>query len=128
MLWATFGIASRMGFNFHNTYISNAVEIGIIGLAIQVALLYGAWLGVLVWALRAPRPENAFLASFLTMVICASFGEVSVFFQFSVTSIIVLCALVYAMEARRTRRRQDSITATDTPRGRIPLQELPRPF
>jgi exopolysaccharide production protein ExoQ len=128
MLWATFGIASRMGFNFHNTYISNAVEIGIVGLAIQLVLLYGAWFGVLAWALRTPRPESAFPASFLTMVICASFGEVSVFFQFSVTSIIVICALVYAMEAGRARRRQTSPAAIGATRGRIPLQQLPRPF
>jgi exopolysaccharide production protein ExoQ len=104
MLWAAFGIASRMGFNFHNTYISNAVEIGFVGLAIQLVLLYGAWIALLLWSLRSPRPETAFLTSFVTLVICASFGEVAVFFQFSVTSVIVVCALVYALQARETRR------------------------
>ena len=29
-LWAMFGVPSGAGFNFHNTYISNAVEIGLI--------------------------------------------------------------------------------------------------
>ena len=106
MLWASFGIASREGFNFHNTYISNAVEIGIVGLAIQVLMLYGAWVGTLVWALRAPGPDNAFLAGFLTLVICASFGEVAVFFQFSVTSIIAVCALVYATQANQAWKRR----------------------
>ena len=106
MLWASFGIASREGFNFHNTYISNAVEIGIVGLAIQVLMLYGAWVGTLVWALRAPGPDNAFLAGFLTLVICASFGEVAVFFQFSVTSIIAVCALVYAAQANQAWKRR----------------------
>lgn len=101
VLWAAFGIESRSGFNFHNTYISNAVEIGLIGLSIQLALLYGAWVGALIWALRSPGRESAFLASFLTMVICSSFGEVAVFFQFSVTSIIVICAFVYAARANR---------------------------
>lgn len=130
MLWATFGIASRMGFNFHNTYISNAVEIGFIGLAIQVVLLYGTWIGVLIWALRTPRPENAFLASFLTMVICASFGEVAVYFQFSVTSVIAITALVYAIEAGNAWRRQtrpDTRYAARATSASRPAEELPHP-
>jgi exopolysaccharide production protein ExoQ len=106
LLWAVFGIPTRMGFNFHNMYISNAVEIGLLGLAIEIMLLYGGWIASLVWALREPRPENAFLAAFVTLVICASFGEVAVFFQFSVTSIIVTAALVYAVAANAAWRAQ----------------------
>lgn len=108
LLWAAFGIPTRMGFNFHNMYISNAVEIGVVGLAIEIVMLYGAWIAALIWALREPRAENAFLASFLTLVICASFGEVQVYFQFSVTSIIATAALVHAVRANaawRARRR-----------------------
>lgn len=98
-LWAMFGIASRAGFNFHNTYISNAVEIGLVGVAIQVLMLYGAAFGVFLWTLRRPLPENAFFAGFLTAVVCSSFVEVSIYFQFSITSIIAICALVYAVQA-----------------------------
>lgn len=98
-LWAAFGIESRSGFNFHNTYISNAVEIGIVGVAIQAAMLYGALAGTLLWALRSPRAENAFIAAFLTMVVCASFVEVAVFFQFSVTTTIATSAFIYAIRA-----------------------------
>jgi exopolysaccharide production protein ExoQ len=101
ILWAAFGIEPRSGFNFHNTYISNAVEIGMVGVAIQIAMLYGALAGTLIWALRAPRAENAFLAAFLTMVVCASFVEVAVFFQFSITTTIATCALVYAVRANQ---------------------------
>jgi exopolysaccharide production protein ExoQ len=119
MLWSVFNIPSRAGFNFHNLYVSNAVEIGLIGLTIEVALLYGAWLSALVWVLRQPRPENAFLAAFLTLVICASFGEVAVFFQFSVTSIIVVAALVYALRANaawRASRRDTTRRLRPPPR------------
>jgi exopolysaccharide production protein ExoQ len=105
MLWAMFGIESRMGFNFHNTYISNAVEIGIVGLCIQVALLYGALFKTVAWALRQPGPESAFFAGFVATIVASSFGEVPVYFQFSVTSVIAICALVYAVRAKWTPRR-----------------------
>jgi exopolysaccharide production protein ExoQ len=38
-LWRAFGIASRTGFHFHNLYLSNAVEIGIPGAALQAVFL-----------------------------------------------------------------------------------------
>jgi exopolysaccharide production protein ExoQ len=38
-LWRAFGIESRSGFHFHNLYLSNAVEIGMIGAGIQAMLL-----------------------------------------------------------------------------------------
>ncbi|GLQ53721.1 O-antigen ligase family protein [Devosia nitrariae] len=98
-LWAEFSIESRSGFNFHNTYISNAVEIGLIGVGLQVLILYGGLVGCLLWAFRNPSPASAFFSAFLVMVVGSSFVEVAVFFQFSVTSILVICAFVYAVQA-----------------------------
>lgn len=103
-LWADFGIEARRGFNFHNTYISNGVEIGMLGLALQVAVLYGALLGSLLWAFRYPSATSAFFCSFMVMVVGASFMEVAVFFQFSVTTILVICTLVYSLQANAARR------------------------
>jgi exopolysaccharide production protein ExoQ len=105
-LWAMFGIDSRAGFNFHNTYVSNAVEIGLVGVAIQVAMIYGAFIGILRWALSAPCSENAYLLGFLVMLIGSSFIEVGVYFQFSITTIIALSASVYAMRYQEWRRTQ----------------------
>ena len=99
LLWAIFDIQARSGFNFHNTYVNNAVEIGFIGLGIQVVILYGTLLKTYVLAFRSPSPETAFLAAFLTLVVCGSFLEVTVFFEFSITSVIVICAFVFATRA-----------------------------
>lgn len=128
VLWDLFGIASRSGFNFHNTYLSNAVEIGIIGVGIQVLMLYGAFFGVLVWALRSPSPESAFFAAFMTQVICTSFLEVTTYFQFSIVTIIAICALVYAMQHRRHHRRQARRDAERSPHQLVaqPIYALPR--
>ncbi|WP_172122483.1 O-antigen ligase family protein [Devosia sp. 919] len=98
-LWAQFGIGSRSGFNFHNTYLSNAVEIGIVGVALQVMLLATAFILTLRWSLRAPSAANAFFAGYLTMILCTSMVEVQVFYQFSFQTVVVLLALVYAIRA-----------------------------
>ncbi len=109
-LWDEFGITARMGFNFHNTYISNAVEIGFIGLALEIFILYSALFSVLIWAARSPQPANAFFASLLVLIVFRSFVEVEVFYQFGVSTIMVITSLVYARhfsssQPRRKRRQ-----------------------
>lgn len=96
--WAMFNITGRSGFNFHNTYISNAVEIGVVGVALQVLMLYGALILCTISAIKSKSSEMIFFASFLTFVALASFVEVAIFFQFSVTSIVVVCALIYGVK------------------------------
>lgn len=102
MLWAQFGITTRSGFNFHNTYISNAVEIGLIGVTILSAMLFGAFFLALKWGLRMPSPASALFVGYLTSAICGSFVEVAVFFQFSLPSILAVVALVYGVRATRS--------------------------
>ncbi|UJW87437.1 O-antigen ligase family protein [Devosia sp. SL43] len=99
ILWAQFGIASRSGFNFHNTYISNAVEIGTAGVTIQVAMLFGAFFLALKWGLRDPSPATALFLGYLTTAVFGSFVEVSLFFQFSLPTTLVVVALVYGVRA-----------------------------
>ncbi|HTV67130.1 MAG TPA: O-antigen ligase family protein, partial [Rhizobiaceae bacterium] len=124
VLWAMFDIDARKGFNFHNTYINNAVEIGLVGVGLQVLLFYGAFFGVIGWALRAPCPENAFLAAFLAFLIAGSFIEVVVFFQFSIASIVAVAAFVYASRYREWRR--ESTRFSEPLRVTGDLMRLPR--
>ncbi|MFD1157687.1 O-antigen ligase family protein [Roseovarius aestuarii] len=100
-LWFMFGIDSRSGFNFHNTYLSNAVEIGIVGVMIQMFLLYGAALLTGVSAFRRQDADASLLFALVMMVVIISFVEVPVFFQFSLRTVIVICAFVFALRALR---------------------------
>lgn len=105
--WSMFNITSRSGFNFHNTYISNAVEIGVIGVFLQVLMLYGALLFCAVSALKSKSSEMIFLTSFLVFISLASFVEVAIFFQFSVTTIVVICALIYGIRNLTETRKME---------------------
>jgi exopolysaccharide production protein ExoQ len=102
-LWAEFGIASRSGFHFHNTWLSNWVEIGLIGIALQAALFGWALVGSAWRALVTPQAESLFFALLLAVLAVMSIGEVVLFMQFHTASVIVIIAAVFASRARRER-------------------------
>lgn len=99
MLWYMFGIDSRSGFNFHNMFLSNAVEVGIIGALLQTGLLLAATFYTGLWGIRsgAAAPATLFALCFVAMM--GSVVEVPVFFQFSLRTVIVMAAFIYAREA-----------------------------
>ena len=101
-LWAMFFVPSGAGFNFHNTYISNTVEIGLIGIGLQIAIIYGGAALIATYALIRPTAANAFLLSMQVLVILRSFIEVEVFFEFSVRSILTVCTFIYAAQGLRS--------------------------
>lgn len=110
--WKEFGIATKQGFHFHNNYLSNAVEIGIVGVVLQSAAFFGAIWTVLQWAIRRPGAANLFFIGFLVQTLMLSMVEVLFFGQFSSAAILILCALVYGLRAA------DDQLASDALRGR----------
>lgn len=103
-LWAMFGIDSRSGFNFHNTYLSNAVEIGLLGAAMQLALMLAAMLLPLLVVIATGERLFALLFAASVMLFATTMIEVPVFLQFSPRTFLVVATLVYAVEARRALR------------------------
>jgi len=100
-LWAEFYIVSKSGFNFHNLYLSNAVEIGIIGVALQLVFLVPALILSMRWFLKTGQAPAMFSFMVVAFVIGLSFVEVPVFFEFHTLSLMVLMALVYGLRALR---------------------------
>lgn len=100
-LWTDFGVASRTGFHFHNAYLSNAVEIGVTGAAMQAVLILGGLLGALAWAIRDQRAETLFLALFMVRQAFLSGVEVPFFLQFDLGTILTVAAFVYVRRAGR---------------------------
>lgn len=94
-LWAQFGIAGRAGFHFHNTLLSNAVEIGLIGVTIQAVVFFSAAYFSLVWAVREPSAASLFLALFMVRQMMSMGVEVVFFFQFGVDTVLMVAALYY---------------------------------
>lgn len=99
-IWRAFGIASRSGFNFHNTYLSNAVEIGMTGVAMQVVLMAAAFLVTARRALATGDPVDALMFAAVAMLMSITPVEVPVFTQFNLQSVLVIVAIVYATKPR----------------------------
>jgi exopolysaccharide production protein ExoQ len=111
-IWAMFHVPSGSGFSFHNTYISNAVELGLIGIGLQVVMLY-APLAVLLWlAVLKPDIQVAGLMGMHLFLLIRSFIEVEVFFEFGLRTVLAVCTFVYAahMLDRLPRRKSGGIS------------------
>ncbi|ODT57564.1 MAG: hypothetical protein ABS73_16195 [Paracoccus sp. SCN 68-21] len=99
-LWADFGITTRMGFNFHNTMISNAVEIGILATAVQTFVFLGATWSCLGWAIRRPSAASIFFALFMVRLFLLMWIEVVYFYQFSISTGIIIVVICYGHRFR----------------------------
>lgn len=111
-MWLEFGIESKVGFHFHNTFISNAVELGIIGVLLQSSVFFGTLFVILRWAQRDVRAETLFFAGVMVRQLILSMSEVVYFFQFDATSILTIAAAVYA---GRYLRAQHTVEVSPLP-------------
>jgi exopolysaccharide production protein ExoQ len=105
-MWARFFIESRSGFNFHNTWISNAVEIGLIGAGLQAFVFVTSLVLVWRWVLLSPSAPAIYLTMFMTQLTVLSFVEVVVYGQFSLNTIMAGAALIYGLRFRAEVRQQ----------------------
>lgn len=103
-LWAYFNIPNRSGFHFHNTYISIGVELGMIGTALTALLLGAVVFRVVQWAVKEPFAAPAYFVAFAILIASRSFVEVDVFYQFSATTVTMICGLIYANRALASSR------------------------
>lgn len=126
-LWAMFGVPSGAGFNFHNTYISNAVEIGLVGLLLQIGIIYGGALMMATYTLARPNPANALLLGLQALMILRSFIEVEVFFEFSIRSILAIATFIYAGAGLAALARARPPSRAPIPKGLIDARASRRP-
>ena len=100
-IWAEYYILSKSGFNFHNLFLSNAVEIGLIGLLLSTALLVPALFLSTRWLMRSRSAPAIFCFMAVTFVLVLSMVEVPVFFEFDAVTVMVLVSLVQSIRAAR---------------------------
>jgi exopolysaccharide production protein ExoQ len=99
-MWARFGISSKSGFHFHSTWISNTVEIGFLGIAIEASAFMATLVLVSRWAIAAPSVGSIFFAIFAVQQAMLSFVEVVAYDQFQNGTIMLVSALVFGWRFR----------------------------
>jgi exopolysaccharide production protein ExoQ len=102
-LWALFHIDTRVGFNFHNEYLNTAVDLGILGLMINVTLLVCVATRSIQLRLRQPETQLTAIHSMFLFFLYLTSVEQEFFYTF-LLSPVILC-MVWA--DRRTDRKPD---------------------
>jgi exopolysaccharide production protein ExoQ len=105
-VWMHFDVGVDSGFTFHSFFITNAAELGLLGLGISAALLFGAVFHCTRWLFRHPEPSGIFFFGFLVYVAIIGMAETTVFLPFDELSFLTVCAFVYALRARTPQRRR----------------------
>jgi exopolysaccharide production protein ExoQ len=98
--WEMFYIQGHAGFHFHDLWLEMGVELGLIGIFIAAATVIIVVFNVWRWALRDPGPESCYFVGFVTLMLLRTVGEVELFTQFNLTSLIFISAYYYADRAR----------------------------
>lgn len=99
-MWAAYGITSKSGFHFHNTWLSNAVEIGLVGVGLELAAFVATLVLVVRWAVARPTLGSVFFCMFIARQAVMSLVEVVAYVNFSVVTVLTIAALVYGLRAR----------------------------
>ncbi|MCX7888415.1 MAG: O-antigen ligase family protein [Rhodobacteraceae bacterium] len=111
-LWAAFRVEAGAGFNFHNTWLSNTVEIGLPGILLEALVFGGALVLTMRWALAETSAAAVFLAATMIRQALLSLVEVVAYSQFEMLSFLSVAALVYGLRAAGARRRATRPAAT----------------
>jgi exopolysaccharide production protein ExoQ len=111
-LWALFGIATRTGFNFHNEYINTAVDLGILGLMINVILLICVAFRSIQLRLNHPETLLTAIHTIFMFYLYLTFVEQEFFYQFFLSPIILCLAWADRMEGRPAKRASASPAAS----------------
>ncbi|WP_158914607.1 O-antigen ligase [Caulobacter sp. S45] len=91
-LWRALYIKSRMGFNFHNSFIEMLVNLGWSGECLLVLAIMAALVGLLRQLFMRPRPYTAFWLTFLLYVLIRAPTESLLMVQFDTGSMLFFVA------------------------------------
>jgi len=116
-LWRYAGIASRTGFNFHNTFVEMRVDLGWVG-TITLAATCAAIVGLaLTRQFTKPSVGLAFLLALTISELVRALAETSLFGPFSYYTLLLLATAVYAKPASVPASEAVSRTPISKPRG-----------
>jgi exopolysaccharide production protein ExoQ len=95
-LWREFGIAKRSGFTFHSAFVEMAVDLGLVGLGIFLALCVGTALKVFFTYIKAPTLPAAFFFALMVVLFLRSYTETGLVGPFSIYTALWIWAFIYS--------------------------------
>jgi exopolysaccharide production protein ExoQ len=100
--WA-YARVGKYGFNFHNTFLQVAVDVGLTGLALLVATFLAIGIRAVVAILRPrPKPESLFAMAVFIYFLLRTPIEVELFYPFQLPTILICVSWIYLRESSPT--------------------------
>lgn len=100
-LWAEFHITTRQGFQFQNTFLEAAIELGGIGCALLIAALLATLWRVLRWSWRDQSVAPSFFVALMVCFLVRSMVEVDVLYQFTIGSFMFFTTMCFGLDRGR---------------------------
>jgi exopolysaccharide production protein ExoQ len=97
-LWAEFHITSRQGFQFQNTFLEAAVELGWIGCALLAVLLMVTTWRVIRWSWRDHSMASSFYVALIVCFLIRSVVEVDILYQFTIGSFMFFVVMCFGFD------------------------------
>jgi exopolysaccharide production protein ExoQ len=105
-LWAKFHIAGRQGFQFQNTFLETAIELGWVGCALLVVAMFTTLHRALRWSWRERSLVSSFHVALMLCLLIRAMVEVDILYQFSIGAFVFFVTMRQASDrGRRWPRR-----------------------
>jgi exopolysaccharide production protein ExoQ len=117
-LWAEFHITSRQGFQFQNTFLETAIELGWIGCGLLAVLLMMTTWRVTRWSWRDRSMASSFYVALIVCFLIRSIVEVDILYQFTIGSFMFFVVMCFGFDrglanAGTGRARRSGVTASN---------------
>jgi|SRR5450631_191532 exopolysaccharide production protein ExoQ len=104
--WESNFITGHSGFHFHDLWLEMGVELGVVGILIAAWTTFVVFFSVWRWVLKDPGPESCFFVGFVTFILSRTLGEVELYGQFGLTTMIFMAGYYYADSAQTNSRTE----------------------
>ncbi len=103
-LWAVFHITTRQGFQFQNTFLEAAIELGWIGCALLIVVLLATVWRVTRWSWRDRSIASSFYVALMVCFLIRSMVEVDVLYQFTIGAFMFFATMCFGLDRGRVVR------------------------
>jgi exopolysaccharide production protein ExoQ len=100
-LWAKFHIAGRQGFQFQNTFLEAAIELGWVGCALLAMVMLVTLLRALRWSWRERSLVSSFHVALMLCLLIRAMVEVDILYQFSIGAFVFFATMCQASDRGR---------------------------
>jgi exopolysaccharide production protein ExoQ len=111
-LWAQFHIISRQGFQFQNSFLETAIELGWIGCGLLCVVLAITLWRVVRWSWQDRSAASSFYVALMICFLIRAVVEVDILYQFSIGAFMFFVTMCLAFDRGKSTPRRSAYDVT----------------